>query len=52
MNQCIRLMNSLVSFSLRRPVSEVKLAVVGIVSVLGNLRSVFKKQTSKFCIKK
>ena len=41
MNQCIRLINSLVSFSMYRPVDEVKLALVGIISILGNMRSVF-----------
>jgi hypothetical protein len=40
MNQCIRLMNSLMTFSNIRPVVEVKLAIVGIISILGNLRSV------------
>ena len=42
MNQCIRLMNTLVTFSNYRPVKEVKLAIVGIVSILGNIRSVFE----------
>jgi hypothetical protein len=41
MNQCIRLMNILVKFSFYRPVAEVKLATVGIISILGNIRSVF-----------
>ena len=40
MNQCLRLFESLVKFSYIRPVREVKLASVGIVSILGNLRSV------------
>ena len=40
MNQCIRLANSLVEFSKYRPVVEVKLATVGIFSILGNIRSV------------
>jgi len=42
MNQCIRLMNSLVTYSNIRPVKEVKLATVGIIAILGNLRSVFE----------
>lgn len=40
MNQCIRLANSLVEFSKYRPIVEVKLATVGIFSILGNIRSV------------
>jgi hypothetical protein len=40
MNQCIRLAESLIKFSNTRPVSEVKQAMVGIVSVLGNIRMV------------
>ena len=40
MNQCIRFTNSLVEFSKYRPVVEVKLAIVGIFSILGNIRSV------------
>jgi len=43
MNQCIRLINSLVKFSIIRPVEEVKLATVGIIATLGNIRSVFFK---------
>jgi hypothetical protein len=40
MNQCIRLSQSLLDFSNSRPVDEIKIAIVGIVSILGNLRSV------------
>jgi len=40
MNQCIRLMESLVTFSFNRPVKEVQLALVGVINILGNLRSV------------
>jgi hypothetical protein len=40
MNQCIRLAESLIKFSNTRPVSEVKQAMVGIVSVWGNIRMV------------
>jgi hypothetical protein len=40
MNQCIRLINSLLTFSYKRPVKEVKIATVGIIAILGNLRSV------------
>ena len=40
MNQCIRLVESLVKFSKTRPVNEVKQAMVGVVSVLGNIRMV------------
>ena len=40
MNQCIRLINSLVGFSQTRPIDEVKQATFGLVSTLGNLRSV------------
>ena len=40
MNQCIRLVESLVEFSKTRPVNEVKQAMVGVVSVLGNIRMV------------
>jgi hypothetical protein len=42
MNQCIRLVESLTEFSKTRPVNEVKQAMVGIVSVLGNIRMVFE----------
>ena len=41
MNQCIRLTQSLVTVSNFRPVDEVKLTSVGIISILGNLRSVY-----------
>jgi hypothetical protein len=41
MNQCIRLINNLVTFSYYRPVAEVKQATVGIISILGNIRSVY-----------
>jgi len=40
MNQCIRLTQSLVTATNFRPVDEVKLTSVGIISILGNLRSV------------
>ena len=40
MNQCIRLMDSLIVFSRIRPIKEVEKAVVGIISILGNIRSV------------
>ena len=40
MNQCIRLMSSLEKFAGSRPVDEVKIALIGIISTLGNLRSV------------
>jgi hypothetical protein len=40
MNQCIRLSQSLVVFSNSRPVKEVKLSLIGVQSILGNLRSV------------
>ena len=42
MNQCIRLMNALLSFSYKRPVNEVYKSTIGIISLLGNLRSVSK----------
>ena len=42
MNQCIRLINALLSFSSIRPVDEVKMATVGFISVLGNIKSVKK----------
>ncbi len=47
MNQCIRLINSLVKFSYFRPVAEVKLATVGIITILGNIRSVLIKKFVK-----
>jgi len=34
-------MSSLVTFSQYRPVTEVKLATVGLISILGNIRAVF-----------
>jgi hypothetical protein len=40
MNQCIRLVESLTEFAKTRPVREIKQAMVGLVSILGNLRSV------------
>ncbi len=40
MNQCIRLVESLTKFSKTKPVNEVKQAMHGIISVLGNLRMV------------
>ena len=42
MNQCIRLVDTFVSLAFSRPVDEVKVASVGFVSILGNLRSVNK----------
>jgi hypothetical protein len=42
MNQCIRLSKSLLAYSYTRPLDEIKQATVGIVSILGNLRSVNK----------
>jgi len=33
-------MDSIVTFSYIRPVEEVKLAIVGIIAILGNTRSV------------
>jgi hypothetical protein len=43
LNQCVRLINSLVIYSYISPVEEVKLATVGIIAILGNIRSVIKK---------
>ena len=40
MNQCIRLMNSLTNFSNIRPVEEVKKATVGLIAIMGNIKSV------------
>jgi hypothetical protein len=40
MNQCIRLVESLTQFSKTRPVNEIKQAMIGVVSILGNLRMV------------
>jgi hypothetical protein len=40
MNQCIRLVESLTQFSKTRPVHEIKQAMIGVVSILGNLRMV------------
>ena len=40
MNQCIRLSQSLVTFSNSRPIKEINLSLVGVQSILGNLRSV------------
>ena len=40
MNQCIRLVESLTEYSKTRPLNEVKQAMHGIVSVLGNIRMV------------
>jgi uncharacterized membrane protein len=39
-NQCIRLIKSLTTFAKYRPIEEVQLALVGFISILGNLRSV------------
>ena len=41
MNQCIRLVSYLESFSNFRPVEETKTAMIGFVGVWGNLRSVY-----------
>ena len=43
MNQCIRLIKTLEIFSEIRPVYEALNATVGIISILGNLRSVWFK---------
>lgn len=40
MNQCIRLIKSLEGFSVIRPVKEVKKSLNGLVSTLGNIKSV------------
>ena len=40
MNQCIRLTNSMKTFSDQKSYEELKKATVGIISVLGNIRSV------------
>ena len=40
MNQCIRLALSLQAFANLRPVNEMKRATVGLISILGNIRSV------------
>ena len=48
MNGCIRLINSLQYFSYIRPVKEVKRASIGIISILGNLRSVYTMVFVKF----
>ncbi len=40
MNQCIRLVESLVNFAKKRPIEEVKIATKGVISVLGNLNTV------------
>ena len=40
MNQCIRLVESMTEYSKTRPLNEVKQAMHGIVSVLGNIRMV------------
>ena len=42
MNQCIRLTNSMKTFSNKNSYEELKQATIGIVSVLGNIRSVNK----------
>jgi hypothetical protein len=49
MNQCIRLCQSLVTLSNSRPVDEVKLTTIGIISILGNLRSVNLLVFKSFC---
>ena len=48
MNQRIRLSQSLMMFSNSRPVKEVKLSLIGVQSILGNLRSVNKLLIGKF----
>ena len=40
MNQCMRLLDALVSISKIRPIIEVKMATIGILTILGNVRSV------------
>ena len=40
MNQCIRLSQSLMAFSNSRPIKEIHLSLIGVQSILGNLRSV------------
>ncbi len=40
MNQCIRLSQSLVTFSNSRPIKEINLSLIGIQAILGDLRSV------------
>ena len=40
MNQCTRLALSLKAFANLRPVNEMKRATVGLISILGNIRSV------------
>ena len=40
MNQCIRLVESLDYFSNIRPVKEIKKSMAGLISTLGNMRSV------------
>ena len=44
MNQCIRLVNSLAVISQKRPIDEVKKATVGVMAILGNLKSVGLEQ--------
>ena len=51
MNQCIRLMESLVSYAYLRPIDEVEKANIGILSVLGNIRSVILKLMKNICDK-
>ena len=51
MNQCIRLVNNLVKLADLRPVFEVKRATVGLISTLGNIRSVIlKSNLSLWCL--
>ncbi len=47
MNQCIRLVESLRVFSKIRPVKEVKKSTIGLISTLGNMRSVKLKTLKK-----
>jgi hypothetical protein len=39
-NQCIRLVKELENFSKVRPVKEVKKSLIGLISTLGNIKSV------------
>jgi hypothetical protein len=48
MNHGIRLVNALVVISQKRPIDEVKKATVGVIAVLGNLKSVGLEQKRFF----
>jgi hypothetical protein len=48
MNQCIRLVESLTKFSTTRPVNEIKQAIHGVVSILGNIRMVSNSYFFKY----